>query len=102
MKTVSNLHLTVEFQPTFEKTSYVKEAVTWGTTRAINLTCIAEAIPNASIEWFHGTSFNKINPSSEYKIHGSGPRSDLEVSMMISNVEIFFKLLARSSLCYES
>ncbi|KAK7602065.1 hypothetical protein V9T40_009506 [Parthenolecanium corni] len=79
VKTVSSLHLTVEFQPTFEKTAYVKEQITWG-TRAINLTCIAEAIPNASIEWFRGSNVNKITPTGMYKIHGTGPKSDLEIT----------------------
>ncbi|CAL8091774.1 unnamed protein product [Orchesella dallaii] len=43
-------HLTVEFPPTFLNTP-MREAWSWD-SRPVNLSCVAEAIPNATITWF--------------------------------------------------
>lgn len=49
-KAYKNGHITVEFPPTFEAISDQPPIWSWD-RRPANLTCIAESIPNATIEW---------------------------------------------------
>ena len=44
-------HITVEFPPTFEDQLYDKEW-SWD-QRPIELTCVATAIPNATVSWWY-------------------------------------------------
>ena len=69
-------HITVEFPPTFEDQLYDKEW-SWD-QRPIELTCIATAIPNATVSWwFAGAELGKTNMDKNYllKDHGSVHKS---------------------------
>jgi len=72
-------HLTVEFAPTFANT-VMNEAWSWD-GRAANLSCRAEAIPNATISWFieaYGRS-EEVNEGPNVKRYGFQSESTLEV-----------------------
>lgn len=75
-----NGHLTVEFAPSFENTP-IKEAWSWN-KNPVNLTCIAESIPNATISWRLNErdleKDRKIDPN--FTKFGNGPVSTLLVS----------------------
>ncbi|XP_044749607.1 fasciclin-2 isoform X2 [Coccinella septempunctata] len=73
---ILNGHITVEFPPTFERTKNFPPTWTWG-NRPGNISCIPEAIPNATIKWMHGGI--EIRESPNYKIVGTSPRSNLIV-----------------------
>lgn len=49
-KAYKNGHITVEFPPSFEASMNQLPVWTWDMKPA-NLTCLAESIPNATIEW---------------------------------------------------
>ncbi|GFT44026.1 fasciclin-2 [Nephila pilipes] len=68
-------HLTVEFSPVMSSTPDTS-VKTWN-GNPVNLTCIAEAIPNATITW----SFNgrKIQDDEMYTIYGRSAHSNLLV-----------------------
>uniref|UniRef100_A0A1W7RAL5 Fasciclin-2 n=1 Tax=Hadrurus spadix TaxID=141984 RepID=A0A1W7RAL5_9SCOR len=69
-------HLTVEFSPIMSKTP-VTLVKTWN-NNPINLTCIAEAIPNATLTWwFKGQEIKEGDPS--YKQYGTSSHSLLLV-----------------------
>ena len=64
-------HITVEFPPTFEDQLYDKEW-SWD-QRPIELTCIATAIPNATVSWwFAGAELGRSNLDKNYVIKGHG------------------------------
>ena len=64
-------HLTVEFGPTFEDQLYDKEWP-WD-QRPIELTCIATAIPNATVSWWYsGQELGRTNLDKNYVIKGHG------------------------------
>lgn len=73
-----NGHLTVEFPPSFASMNN-KTVWSWE-NRPVNLTCIAESIPNATIRW----TFNGDTPvnlaGGMYKQIGNGPLSTLMVT----------------------
>ena len=72
-------HLTVEFPPTFQHTT-MTEAWSWD-MKAANLTCRAEAIPNATIAWFlEGTPELQIQEGPNVRIIGLQSESTLEVT----------------------
>ncbi|RZC33481.1 fasciclin-2, partial [Asbolus verrucosus] len=72
-----NGHITVEFPPTFARTKDLPVAWSWENNPG-NLTCIPEAIPNATITWkYNGI---EIQPDSlNFKQIGNGPVSSLIV-----------------------
>lgn len=73
-----NGHITVEFPPTFEKTKDYPPVWTWD-NRPGNLSCIAEAIPNATIRWrFNGIEIQE--KQNTFIIEGHGPQSNLIVT----------------------
>ena len=61
-----NGHVTVEFAPTLANTP-MKEAWTWG-GHAFNLTCRAEAIPNATISWFKDERNLENDPNVQFNV----------------------------------
>ena len=64
-------HITVEFAPTFEDQLYDKEW-SWD-QRPIELTCIATAIPNATVTWWYkGQELGRTNLDKNYVIKGHG------------------------------
>jgi len=72
-----NGHLTVEFPPSFRNMPN-KTVWSWE-QRPVNLTCIAESIPNATIRWtFHGHDKLDETDMSLMQI-GNGPISILRV-----------------------
>ncbi|XP_049841265.1 fasciclin-2 isoform X2 [Schistocerca gregaria] len=78
-----NGHLMVEFKPSFADTPQ-KEVWGWE-QHAVNLTCLAHSIPNATISWhFNGADLFRGREGQElqqtgYTLFGSGPRSTLQV-----------------------
>jgi len=72
-------HIQVEFPPTFEEQP-MKEQWSWD-QNPINLTCIATAIPNATITWWYrDREINREIIDRNYRVYGHGPRSDLIVT----------------------
>ncbi|OQV13375.1 Fasciclin-2 [Hypsibius exemplaris] len=81
-------HVTVKFKPSFQNTP-MHVAKTWLDNKiAVNLTCIAESIPNATIRWekkqrneMHGAPFLLITENSpNIVIEQRGPSSSLLIS----------------------
>nr|CAI5826296.1 unnamed protein product [Callosobruchus analis] len=71
-----NGHITVEFAPTFERTKNLPPVYGWY-NKPGNLSCIPEAIPNATITWKHNGV--DLRNTSNIEIHGKGPTSNLIV-----------------------
>jgi len=72
-------HIQVEFPPTFEEQP-MSEQWSWD-QNPINLTCIATAIPNATITWWYrDREINREIIDRNYRVFGHGPRSDLIVT----------------------
>lgn len=72
-------HIQVEFPPTFEEQP-MSQQWSWD-QNPINLTCIATAIPNATITWWYrDREINREIIDRNYKVFGHGPRSDLIVT----------------------
>lgn len=72
-------HITVQFPPTFEKTKDLPPVYTWA-ERPGNLTCIPEAIPNATITWkFQGREIDNYTNPNVFQIYGRAERSNLIV-----------------------
>lgn len=88
-----NGHLGVEFAPTFPYNATQPPVWTWD-NRPGNLSCLAEAIPNATIEWFLGG--RPILNSPTLKIIGTGPQSNLIVTPVSNQYYTKFKCLARN------
>jgi neurocan core protein len=83
-----NGHLTVEFKPSFENTP-MQEAWSWR-NHPINLTCLAESIPNASISWrMNDIELNERYFDSNIRKFGEGPLSSLQVSQMYLNKVVY-------------
>ncbi|BET00679.1 Fibronectin type III domain [Nesidiocoris tenuis] len=73
---MSNGHLTVEFPPSFAHTPM---NISWSwDRRPVNLTCIAESIPNATITWTLNERPIQEDPS--FVIYDKGPQSTLLVT----------------------
>lgn len=72
-------HVTVQFPPTFEKTKDLPPVYTWG-ERPGNLTCIPEAIPNATITWkFQDREIDNNTNPAVFQIVGRAQQSNLIV-----------------------
>ncbi|XP_076321293.1 fasciclin-2-like [Tachypleus tridentatus] len=71
-------HLTVEFKPQM-KTPESKLIKTWN-ENPVNLSCIAEAIPNATVKWYYSEQEIKADQSETYIIYGEGGYSKLLVT----------------------
>lgn len=71
-----NGHVTVEFKPTFANSRNQPPVWSWD-KKPGNLSCLAESIPNATIEW----RLNDVPIKNEdnFKIEGTGPQSFLIV-----------------------
>ncbi|CAG7729553.1 unnamed protein product [Allacma fusca] len=72
-------HLTVEFPPSFANTP-MKESWSWD-GRPANMTCFAEAIPNATISWIFMSNPETLIQESlpDYQIYGTQSASSLQV-----------------------
>lgn len=71
-----NGHITVEFPPTFERTKNLPPVWSWN-GKPGNLTCIPEAIPNATIIWKYGGI--EIQDNANFQKIGNSPLSYLIV-----------------------
>jgi len=94
-------HITVEFGPTFEDQLYDKEW-SWD-QRPIQLSCIATAIPNATVTWWFkgkeiGRSTGDLDKNFEIKGHGGRgtPTSTLTVTPLRSDYYGFYKCKAEN------
>jgi len=88
-------HITVEFGPTFEDQLTSKEW-SWD-QRPIKLSCIATAIPNATVTWWYeGKELGKKNLDRNYEIKGHGPSSDLTVTPLKSEYYGKYKCKAQN------
>ncbi|RWS17538.1 Fasciclin-2-like protein [Dinothrombium tinctorium] len=59
-------HLLVQFAPDLNKT--IKEVKTWA-TRPVNLTCVVEAVPNASVSWYFGNRDLTEENFNQYRVY---------------------------------
>ncbi|XP_012538575.1 fasciclin-2 isoform X2 [Monomorium pharaonis] len=86
-----NGHLTVEFPPSFRSMPNVT-VFSWE-SRPVNLTCIAESIPNATIRW---TYYGDLNPDQDPMIRqiGNGPISTLAILPMDKRYYTHYKCIA--------
>jgi neurocan core protein len=74
-----NGHLTVEFKPSFAITP-MHEAWSWH-NNPVNITCLAESIPNATIRWYlNNMEINEKYTDTNVRKFGEGPQSSLQVS----------------------
>lgn len=75
---LKNGHLTVEFKPSFANTP-MQEAWSWH-NNPINITCLAESIPNATITWrLNDIEINEKYIDANIRKFGEGPLSSLQV-----------------------
>ncbi|XP_054257112.1 fasciclin-2-like isoform X1 [Macrosteles quadrilineatus] len=87
-----NGHLTVEFPPNFDNTP-IKEAWSWNRL-PVNLTCLAESIPNATITW--KLNERDIERDPNFKKFGNGPWSSLLVTPVDLKYYGVYKCTARN------
>ncbi|KAL0878928.1 hypothetical protein ABMA27_003924 [Loxostege sticticalis] len=89
-----NGHLTVQFKPSFE---HMPKVPIWSWNgQPVNITCIAESIPNATIKW-RFQEFDLIE-SPQVKIFGSGPISYVTVIPTDRQLYGNYKCIATNSL----
>ncbi|XP_011692317.1 PREDICTED: fasciclin-2 isoform X2 [Wasmannia auropunctata] len=91
-----NGHLTVEFPPSFR---HMKNETEWSwEQRPVNLTCIAESIPNATIRWtVHGDQDPLIYYPNMFKQFGNGPNSTLRVTPIDQRFYTTYKCIAMNT-----
>lgn len=75
---MKNAHLTVEFPPVYPS-NMVKEVWTWNKL-PVNLSCVSESLPNASITWLLNNRM--IEEDINVKKFGKGPYSNLQITPM--------------------
>lgn len=73
---MKNGHLTVEFPPVYAS-NMVKEVWTWN-QMPVNLSCVSESLPNASITWM--LSNRVVEDDINVRKYGKGPYSNLQVT----------------------
>lgn len=71
-------HITVEYQPNFDHMKDLPPVYSWE-ERVANLSCMAMALPNATIEWRWNDRLIKDLHDKFLEIVEEGPRSDLLV-----------------------
>ncbi|XP_068627565.1 fasciclin-2 [Battus philenor] len=89
-----NGHLTVHFKPSFQHMSNVP-IWSWN-SQPVNISCIAESIPNATIKWkFHDYD---LVESPHVQIYGSGPISYVTVIPVDRKLYGVYKCIATNTL----
>ncbi|XP_066582905.1 fasciclin-2 isoform X2 [Prorops nasuta] len=89
-----NGHLAVEFPPSF---SAMPNRTIWSwERRPVNLTCIAESIPNATITWTVGGN-DRIETDPNVRKYGDGPTSTLNVIPLDMRYYTNYKCIARNT-----
>ncbi|XP_011499152.1 PREDICTED: fasciclin-2 [Ceratosolen solmsi marchali] len=88
-----NGHLTVEFPPSFAS---MNNRTIWSwDARPVNLTCIVESIPNATIRWtYYGDQ--KVENDPQIKIIGNGPISHLLIIPVSKRYYTQYKCIANN------
>lgn len=90
-----NGHLTVEFAPSFASMSN-RTIWSWD-SRPVNLTCIAESIPNATIHWtYYGNA--KLENDPQIRIYDNGPISSLYITPLDRRYYTQYKCTAKNKL----
>ncbi|CAG0915863.1 unnamed protein product [Notodromas monacha] len=74
-----NGHLEVQFPPSFDAMPNVDVYYSWN-DNPINLTCIAESIPNATIRWYFSSNRVEASRNKQLTVIGEGPKSILQVT----------------------
>ena len=84
----------VEFPPTFESMPN-RTLYSWD-QRPVNLTCIAESIPNATIRWtYHGDAY-RVDNDPYIKIYSEGPKSTLQIVPIDRRYFTIYKCIANN------
>lgn len=92
-KAYKNGHMTVEFPPTF--TSMTNWTVYSWDQRPVNLSCIAESIPNATIRWTLNGEIPVENYINVIK-YGNGPVSTITVTPLDKRFYVDYKCTAEN------
>lgn len=71
-------HITIEYPPNFDHMKELPPVYSWE-ERPANLSCMAMALPNATIEWRWNERLIREMNDKFLEIHEEGPRSDLIV-----------------------
>ncbi|XP_013194959.1 fasciclin-2 isoform X2 [Amyelois transitella] len=89
-----NGHLTVQFQPTFEN---MPNSPIWSWNGLpVNISCVAESIPNATIKWRFLD--RDLVESPQVKIYGSGPYSYVTIQPTDRALYGVYKCIATNTL----
>ncbi|XP_045773463.1 fasciclin-2 isoform X2 [Maniola jurtina] len=89
-----NGHLTVQFRPSFE---HMNNVPVWSwNAQPVNISCIAESIPNATIKWkFH--EYDLVE-TPHVRIYGSGPISYVTITPIDTSLYGIYKCIATNTL----
>lgn len=89
-----NGHLTVEFPPSFRN---MPNVTIWSwEQRPVNLTCIAESIPNATIRWtMYGDQ--RVEDHVQIQVIGNGPISTLQIRPIDRRYYTNYKCIAANA-----
>jgi neurocan core protein len=85
-----NGHLEVQFPPTFTGVPNVDIYYSWN-DNPVNLSCIAESIPNATIRWYFGSNLYEAYRNRNLRVFGEGPISVLQVRTILKRILRSFK-----------
>lgn len=89
-----NGHLTVQFKPSFD---HMPDVPIWSWNgQPVNLSCIAESIPNATIKW----KFRDLDlvEKPQIRIYGAGPISYVTITPVSRELYGVYKCIATNSL----
>lgn len=86
-------HIAVEYAPDFEHMKSLPPVYSWEERRA-NLSCYAQGIPNATIEWRMGERLVKDLLDRNFEIVVQGPRSDLLINPISNNYYTQYRCIA--------
>lgn len=90
-------HITVEYAPNFDHMKSLPPIYTWAEQKA-NLSCLAQGIPNATVEWkWNDKPISDLNDPN-LRIEGNGPRSDLIVIPRERRYYTAYKCVAKNRL----
>uniref|UniRef100_A0A1L8DM60 Putative neural cell adhesion molecule l1 n=1 Tax=Nyssomyia neivai TaxID=330878 RepID=A0A1L8DM60_9DIPT len=90
-------HIAVEYPPTFDYMKTLPPMFSWE-ERPVNLSCLAEGFPNASIEWRLNERLVTELYDRNLEVHGTGPRSDLIVTPVDNRYYTAYRCIASNRL----
>lgn len=90
-----NGHLTVEYPPSFR--NMPNDTILSWEQKPVNLSCIAESIPNATIRWSLGGSDRLLENDPMIQQFGNGPKSILQVIPIDRRYYTFYKCIAMNT-----